>query len=158
MGLAMFYHLTERPLEDTLRMLLAKAQAAGWRIVVRGRDTARLTALDQALWAGPASSFLAHGLAGGAHDAHQPVLLTSEAGPTQGAQCLMVVQGADFDPAEIAPLERVCVIFNGQDAGETDHARAQWMAVKTSGHEAQYWSDGSGHWEMKASTKGATGA
>ena len=36
MGAAYFYHLTRRPLEATLPMLLGKAQQAGWRVAVRG--------------------------------------------------------------------------------------------------------------------------
>ena len=39
MGTAMFYHLTRHPIEETLRMLLGKAQGAGWRVAVRGTDS-----------------------------------------------------------------------------------------------------------------------
>ncbi|MEP5197776.1 MAG: DNA polymerase III subunit chi, partial [Roseobacter sp.] len=42
MGKAMFYHLTRRPMEDTLTMLLGKARQAGWRVLVRGTDSDRL--------------------------------------------------------------------------------------------------------------------
>ncbi|MEO9894942.1 MAG: DNA polymerase III subunit chi, partial [Paracoccaceae bacterium] len=38
MGAVYFYHLTRRPLEDTLSMLLAKAMQAGWRVAVRGSN------------------------------------------------------------------------------------------------------------------------
>ena len=47
MGVAMFYHLTQRPLEATLPMLLDRALAAGWRVVVRGTDPARLDWLEE---------------------------------------------------------------------------------------------------------------
>ena len=69
MGAAYFYHLTRRPLEATLPLLLEKALAAGWRVAVRGVDAARLDRLDARLWLGPEDGFLPHGRAGGPHDA-----------------------------------------------------------------------------------------
>ena len=46
MGAAYFYHLTRAPVEVTLPMLLGKAMGAGWRVAVRGCDTARMEWLD----------------------------------------------------------------------------------------------------------------
>ena len=83
MGAAFFYHLTQRPLEATLPMLLTKALQAGWRVAVRGRDAGRMAWLDEKLWLGPEDGFLPHGLAGGAHEADQPVLLTTQGGAAQ---------------------------------------------------------------------------
>ena len=65
MGAAYFYHLTRRPLEVTLPLLLERALGAGWRVAVRGSDAARLDWLDARLWAVPGESFLPHGRAGG---------------------------------------------------------------------------------------------
>ncbi|NCO21014.1 MAG: DNA polymerase III subunit chi, partial [Rhodobacterales bacterium] len=42
MGAAYFYHLTARPLEATLPMLLGKARQAGWRVCVRGVNPRRM--------------------------------------------------------------------------------------------------------------------
>ncbi len=82
MGAAYFYHLTRNPLEVALPQLLGRAMQAGWRVAVRGRDPARLDWLDRQLWLGAPDGFLPHGLAGGPHDAVQPVLLTmATAGP-----------------------------------------------------------------------------
>jgi DNA polymerase-3 subunit chi len=64
----------------TLRALLEKSLAAGWRVAVRGRTDEMLDRLDAQLWLGPEDGFLPHGRAGGPHDALQPVLLTTEAG------------------------------------------------------------------------------
>ncbi len=151
MGVAYFYHLTRRPLEETLAMLLGKATAAGWRVAVRGTDPARLAWLDERLWLGPEDGFLPHGLAGGDHDADQPVLLTTgEAG--NGAVCVMSVDGAVVSAEETAALARVCVLFDGNDPKALDVARGQWKALKDAGASAQYWSEESGKWEMKAET------
>lgn len=155
MGDALFYHLTRTPLEETLPVLLTKSLAAGWRVAIRGRDAARLDWLDRQLWLGRADSFLPHGLAGGPHDADQPVLLTTGTGQPNGASCLMTIDGAALEPAEIKELDRVCILFDGHDPDALAHARGQWKALTAAGVRAQYWSQDSGKWEKKAQSDGA---
>lgn len=150
MGAVYFYHLTRQPLEQTLPVLLDKARQAGWRIAVRGTDPARLDWLDERLWLGPEEAFLPHGLAGGPHDAMQPILLTTGAEAANGAVCVMSVDGAGVEPDEVAALERVCILFDGNDAEAVQHARTQWKALTGAGCSAQYWSEESGRWEKKA--------
>ncbi|KNX39907.1 DNA polymerase III subunit chi [Roseovarius tolerans] len=150
MGAAYFYHLTQRPLEVTLPLLLGKALQAGWHVAVRGRDPARLDWLDQKLWLGPEDGFLPHGLAGGPHDADQPVLLTTGADRPNGAVCVMAVDGAEVAPDEVQTLERVCILFDGNDTDAVTVARSQWKALTAAGCSAQYWSEASGKWEKKA--------
>ena len=151
MGVAYFYHLTRRPMEETLSMLLGKSLPAGWRVAVRGRDPARMAWLDERLWQGEQDAFLPHGVAGGPHDADQPVLLTTGAAEN-GASCVMSVDGAAVSAEEVASLDRVCVLFDGDDPEALDVARAQWKALKDAGASAQYWSEESGKWEKKAET------
>ena len=149
MGAVYFYQLSRRPLEETLPLLLCKARGAGWRIAVRGTDAARLAWLDEQLWLGPEDAFLPHGLAGGPHDADQPILLTT--GPAGNApDCVMSVDGADLSPDEVAELARACVLFDGSDAEALAGARRQWKRLTEAGCAAQYWSEDSGRWEMKA--------
>jgi DNA polymerase-3 subunit chi len=150
MGAAYFYHLTQRPLEATLPQLLQKALGAGWRVAVRGTDPARLDWLDRQLWLGPEDGFLPHGLAGGPHDADQPVLLTTTADHPNGATCVMAVDGAEIAASEVTQMNRVCILFDGNDANALDHARGQWKALTRTGCSAQYWSEDSGRWEKKA--------
>lgn len=149
MGAAYFYHLTRRPLEQTLPVLLGKAREAGWRIAVRGADAGRLDWLDEKLWQGPDEGFLPHGLAGGPHDADQPILLTTGAA-TNDPACLMTVDGAEVSPEEVQALERVCILFDGHDPEALGRARSQWKALTDAGCSAQYWSEESGRWEKKA--------
>ena len=148
MGAAFFYHLTERPLEATLPTLLQKAMGAGWRVAVRGPDRERLDALDRALWQG--DGFLPHGMAGGPHDAEQPVLLTTE-DPTNGATCLMTIDGAEISVDAVREMDRVCVIF---DDNARDAAREQWKLVSDAGLTAQYWAEDGGRWVKKAESGG----
>lgn len=152
MGAAYFYHLTRKPLVETLMMLLAKSLENNWKVAVRGTDAAGLEALDAALWQGPQEGFLPHGLAGGPHDADQPILLTRERQAANAPQCVMCVHGAEVAAEEIAALDRVCILFDGNDDLALDAARAQWKALKDAGASAQYWSEESGRWEKKAET------
>lgn len=150
MGAAFFYHLTRQPLEDTLPVLLGKARQAGWRIAVRGTDAGRLAWLDERLWLGAEDGFLPHGLAGGPHDAEQPILLTTGGAAANDPACVMAVDGAEVAPEEVQGLERVCILFDGHDVDAVNRARGQWKALTDAGCSAQYWSEESGRWEKKA--------
>lgn len=150
MGAAYFYHLTRRPLQETLPVLLQKARGAGWRIVVRGQASEQMSWLDESLWQGSADSFLAHGLAGGPHDALQPILLTTSHESANQPECLMTVDGAEVTPEEVQALERVCILFDGNDEVALQQARGQWKTLTGAGCSAQYWSEESGRWEKKA--------
>ncbi|WP_282077009.1 DNA polymerase III subunit chi [Epibacterium ulvae] len=150
MGAAYFYHLTQRPLEETLPVLLDKARSAGWRIAVRGTDPARMQWLDDRLWLGPDDGFLAHGLAGGPHDSLQPILLTAAVEISNNPACMMSVDGAEISAAEVNALERVCILFDGTDPDAVSRARVQWKSLTQAGCAAQYWSEASGRWEKKA--------
>ena len=152
MGAAYFYHLTQRSLAETLRMLLEKSLANGWRVAVRGTHVAGLEALDRALWLGPEDAFLPHGVAGGENDADQPVLLLTEATAPNAPNCVMSVAGAEVSAEDVTALDRVCVIFDGDDEEALNRARTQWKTLKTAGVSAQYWSEESGRWEKKAET------
>ena len=147
MGAAYFYHLTERPLEATLPVLLGKALEAGWRVEVRGREREMLDRLDRQLWLG--EGFMPHGLAGGPHDAEQPVLLTTDRGGN-AATCVMSVGGAEVSADETGALERVCILFDGGDAAAVETARGQWRSLTEAGVAAQYWSEEGGRWVKKA--------
>ena len=149
MGAAWFYHLTRRPVEAALPVLLERALAADWRVAVRGTDHARLARLDEALWTYDPDAFLPHGMAGGRHDARQPVLLTDRAEAPNGAVCVMAVDGAGVTADEVKALQRVCILFDGQDPAAVDHARGQWAALVGAGCAATYWSEETGRWEKK---------
>ncbi len=150
MGAAYFYHLTQQPLERTLPVLLGKARQAGWSVLVRGTDAARMNWLDERLWLGADDGFLPHGLAGGAHDKLQPILLGTGAGIGNDANCVMSVDGAEVEIGEINDLERVCILFDGNDSNAVQRARDQWKALTVAGCTTQYWSEESGRWEKKA--------
>jgi DNA polymerase-3 subunit chi len=143
-----FYHLTRRSAADTLPPLLSRSLEQGWRVAVRGTDEGRLRHLDEVLWGGDPAGFLPHGLAGGPHDALQPVLLT--AGPAANApHCVMSIDGADLPAEEVRGLARACILFDGNDGDALGVARRQWKTLTDAGLPARYWSEESGRWEQK---------
>lgn len=145
----LFYHITRSSVEETARALMERALQQGWRVMVRGTDPQSLDRLDQWLWLNPEDGFLPHGLAGGSQDADQPVLLGTGA-ITNDAKALMLIDGATADAAEASALERVWVLFDGNDDSALAAARNHWKAVVASGQAAQYWSEEGGRWEKKA--------
>lgn len=148
MGNALFYHLTRSPAESLLPVLIGKSLAAGWHVELRGTDPARMERLDLHLWQG--DGFLPHGLAGGPHDACQPVLLTvAGQGAANSAACLMALDGAEVAPAECQTLTRTCIVFDGGDQTATERARDQWRLLTAAGVEAQYWAEETGRWERR---------
>ena len=150
MGAVYFYHLTRQPMEVTLPTLLSKARGAGWRVAVRGTTPERMAWLDERLWLGGDEGFVPHGLAGGEFDADQPVLLTTSDARPNGAACVMAVDGAAVSAADVAALERTCILFDGNDPVAVEAARGQWRELTKAGCAAQYWSEDGGRWEKKA--------
>lgn len=151
-GEVFFYHMTLTPLEVTLPILLTRSLQNDWRVAVRGTRDQRLNWLDEKLWLEPEDGFLPHGRAGGAHDADQPVLLTDGAGIPNAANTLISIDGADVTPEEMTALDRVSILFDGNDPDAVARARGQWKAVVAAGCTAKYWSQETGRWEMKASS------
>ena len=144
----MFYHLTRSTPQETMATILPRALSAGWKVMLRGTDAEALKALDAALWLHPDDSFLPHGLAGGAQDADQPILL-GQGAIANAAQGLMLVDGAETTPTEAEALERVWVLFDGADEAALAGARRLWSSLTGAGLAAQYWSEESGRWEKK---------
>lgn len=149
MGEVYFYHLTRSSVDGALQALLPRALSAGWKVAVRGQDADRLDWLDQKLWLGPEESFLPHGQDKNPHAELQPVLLTLGRA-ANAPDCLMSIDGAEVDPAELDGLKRACILFDGHDEPALAHARAQWKALTAAGCAAVYWSEESGRWEKKA--------
>jgi len=146
---ALFYHVTQSPVEEVVANLLQRALGQGWRVELRGTDAGRMEWYDQRLWLGGDEAFLPHGLAGGPHDDLQPVLLTTAPRP-EGMQAIMALDGAEVSLEEIAQKERVWILFDGRDMQALERTRAQWRDLTGAGASAQYWSEERGRWEKKA--------
>ncbi len=147
-AIALFYQLTRAGLDETVNMILIRAMAQGWRVMVRAPDVGLLAHLDDMLWLGPEDGFLPHGVAGGSKDGEQPVLLGA-GGIGNEAQGLMLLAGAEVVEAELVGLERVWLLFDGADGEAVEAARGQWRLLTSWGLAAQYWSDETGTWAKK---------
>jgi len=147
MGEVRFYHLTERPLEAVLPVLLERSLERGWRVVVRGTDEARIEALAERLWTWRDESFLPHGTAADGAPERQPIWLCADPGNPNGANTLFLVDNADAAPEELGAMETVAILFDGLDETALTHARDQWRQVTAAGLKAVYWAqDAKGGW------------
>lgn len=152
MAEVLFYHLTHSSLDQNLPDLLEKTLARGWRALVRFGSEAGLAALDERLWTWRDDAFLPHGTARTAHPALQPVYLTIGEENPNGADVLMLVDGARAGVAEMSGFTRACLIFDGADAEAVNAARRDWRAVRDAGLPAKYWAQENGRWTQKATS------
>ncbi|NNU80803.1 DNA polymerase III subunit chi [Halovulum dunhuangense] len=154
MGEVLFYHLTDTSLDQNLPRLLELSLGRGWKVVVRAGSDGRLAQIDEMLWTQGKDSFLPHGTAAMGHAALQPVFLTTGRDNPAGANILMLVAGARVDPAEAGDFDRVCLIFDGNDADALTAARADWVKVRDAGLSGTYHAQEGGTWVKKAATGG----
>ncbi|SLN48423.1 DNA polymerase III subunit chi [Oceanibacterium hippocampi] len=142
-----FYHLVRDPLETALPKLLEKARERDFRILVRAASAERVAHLDGVLWTYSRESFLAHGRAGQARAAEQPILLCDSGGNPNAANLLVVVDGAETDDA--GAFERCLYLFDGKSEEGVAEARARWRGFREAGIAVTYWQQGERGWEKK---------
>jgi DNA polymerase-3 subunit chi len=145
-----FYQLHRSTAEQVVTLLAAATMGAGERLLVVHPDPAAREKLSQALWSAPPvkgrESFLANGLAGGPHDARQPILLSDATDPANGAKFLLLADGVWREPGE--HFTRVFLVFG--DA-TLDAARACWRLLgERERVERRYWKQEDGRWIQAA--------
>lgn len=141
-----FYQLSRDPAEAVLPLIARNSLKAGERLLVVSEDGDQLGRISDALWSRIPDSFLAHGLAGGAHDARQPILLSPSAAPNNGARFLALADGVwregegERDPA----FERIFFLF---DDATLQAARTCWrMLGQREGVDRRFWKQQDGKW------------
>jgi DNA polymerase-3 subunit chi len=145
-----FYHLTRQSALEAAPLLLAKAYAAGQRVLVRSADAARLAALDERLWTFDPASFIPHALDRNENKALQPILLSTSEESANQASWLMVLDNAL--PAKLDGFERCFYLFEAEDERQLARARTDWKALKAQGHSLTYWQQGERGWTQAASS------
>jgi DNA polymerase-3 subunit chi len=140
-----FYHLTRSTLAEALPQLLVRTLAAGQRALVLGPEPG-LDALSTALWAQPA--WLPHGSAADGDPDLQPIWLSAEPKPLNGARFLFLVEGAATD--RLADFDRVFDVFDGNKPEAVAAARLRWKGAKEAGHTLAYWQQTDTSWQKKA--------
>ena len=142
-----FYHLLATPLERALPRLLERAQAQGYRIVVRAASSERIEHLSALLWTYDDASFLPHGSARDGNAAHQPIWLSERIENPNGAAMLVLVDG--IEAQDLASFTRVADLFDGTDPDAVEAARERWRRATAEGHTLTYWQQSDAGWEKK---------
>jgi DNA polymerase III subunit chi len=142
-----FYQLaSETSAEQVIASLAERVLGADGRLLLVADDEAQLARLDRMLWGQGSTSFLPHGVAGGADDSRQPILLsTSPDAPNQARNMLI----ADGEWREAAlTFDRSFYLFGDSTL---DAARLTWkLLAGREGIERRYWANEGGKWVKKA--------
>jgi DNA polymerase-3 subunit chi len=144
-----FYHLMRLPLEQALPKLLDKALSAGFRAVVLAGSAERVEYLNDRLWTFEPDSWLPHGSARDGEAAMQPIWLTDTDENPNGANILVMCDGAASE--KVGEFQRCLDLFDGNDPEAVGKARERWKRWKAEGHELVYYQQTDrGGWEEKA--------
>lgn len=141
-----FYHLTRSSLAQALPRLLTRTLASGQRAVVMLSSAEDLDTLSMALWAQP--DWLPHGSAAEGDPDLQPIWLSLDADPLNGARFLFLIDGAQTD--RLDGFDRVFALFDGNDPDTVEVARTRWREAKAAGHMLTYWQQTDTGWQKKA--------
>ena len=141
-----FYQLGGTPPEQVIASLAERILASDGRLLVVASDEALLARLDRMLWDQGAASFLPHGIAGGADDARQPILLSTSPDAPNRARNMLIADGEWRDAA--LTYDRSFYLF---DAGMLEGARLAWkLLAGREGVERRYWAQEGGKWMQKS--------
>lgn len=137
-----FYHLTRDPAEKLVPMLASKSLDVGKKLLLLAQDEASCAALSSALWCTEPVSFLAHDFAGSQHQADQPILISEQCEPANGASYIILSDGQWRD--EALAFERAFFLFTAE---QIDHARTAWRQLTASEVVTpRYWKQDGGRW------------
>jgi DNA polymerase-3 subunit chi len=141
-----FYQLAGTPAEQVIASLSEKILEADGRLLIVAEDEAYLARLDRILWDQGARSFLPHGLAGGADDARQPILLSTSPDAPNQARNMMIADGTWREAA--LTYDRSFYLF---DDRTLEGARLAWkLLAGREGVERRYWAREEGKWVRKS--------
>ena len=141
-----FYQLGDVPLEQVIASISEKILAQDGRLIIVGSDEAALARLNRMLWDQGPTSFLPHGLAGGADDARQPILLTTSPDAPNLARNILIADGEWREAA--LDYDRAFHLFDGETV---EQARLAWKLLSgREGVERRYWRQEDGRWTRVA--------
>jgi len=142
-----FYQLGQTPLEQVVASLAEKLLAQDARLLVVAADETLLARLDRMLWDQGATSFLPHGIAGGADDARQPILLSTSPDAPNLARNMLIADG-EWREAALS-YDRAFYLF---DEAALEGARMAWKLLSgRDGVDRHFWAqDGRGRWQEEA--------
>jgi DNA polymerase-3 subunit chi len=136
-----FYHLASSPIERVLPRICERLVEGGERLlVVSGPEM--VAQLDEQLWIYAPDAFLPHGRSDKPGAAAQPILLSDQLEPLNGATNLALADGVWRD--EALAFARTFYFF---DNSCLDIARGAWRTLKSNPEaEARYWKQDGAKW------------
>lgn len=141
-----FYQLGTSAPEQVIASIAEKLLAQDGRLLVVAEDEAALARLDRVLWDQGEASFLPHGIAGGADDARQPILLSTSPDSPNLARNMLIADGQWRDAA--LAYDRAFYLF---DARTLEGARLAWkLLAGREGVERRYWAQVDGKWKQQS--------
>ena len=141
-----FYQLAGTPAEQVIATLAEKIVEGDGRLLIVAEDEAQLARLDRMLWDQGPASFLPHGIAGGADDARQPILLSTSPDAPNQARNMLIADGLWREAA--LTYDRSFYLF---DSDTLEGARLAWkLLAGREGVERRYWTREGGKWVKKA--------
>lgn len=143
-----FYHLEASTVQSVLPDLMEKVLGRGWRALIKCR-AADIAELDSYLWTYKDAGFLPHGRDDEPMADAQPILLSSTTRTAGGADCVVMLDGAEVD--DLSGVTRCIVMINGRSADEVARERRRWKTLSDAGHSLSYFQqDERGSWVKKA--------
>ena len=141
-----FYQLAGTPAEQVIATLAEKIVEGDGRLLIVAEEEAQLARLDRMLWDQGPASFLPHGIAGGADDARQPILLSTSPDAPNQARNMLIADGLWREAA--LTYDRSFYLF---DSDTLEGARLAWkLLAGREGVERRYWTREGGKWVKKA--------
>ena len=140
-----FYQLAGIPAEQVIASIAGKVLEGDGRLLIVAEDEALLARLDRILWDQGGTSFLPHGLAGGADDVRQPILLSTSPDAPNLARNMLIADGSWREAA--LTYDRSFYLF---DDATLEGARLAWkLLAGREGVERRYWAQEGGKWVKK---------
>lgn len=141
-----FYHLTDTEITTALPAIAERSLSIDKKMLILAEAEELRHALSQALWRHSPSSFLAHGEANGDMAMHQPILLSTQTEPINGAVFVAIGDGQWRQEVIEKPrnFERLFYFFNEETIRE---ARSAWAGLaEYEQHSRHYWKQIGGKW------------
>lgn len=141
-----FYQLAGTHAEQVIASIAEKVLGSDGRLIIVAEEQSYLAKLDRMLWDQGPTSFLPHGIAGGADDARQPILLTTSPDAPNLARNILIADGVWREAA--LTYDRSFFLF---DSARLQDARLAWkLLAGREGVERRYWANDGGKWVKKA--------
>jgi len=140
-----FWQVTNDPLEKVAALIARRVLADGERLLVVAAEAEQRAAIARELWQAGPDSFLANGAADTPGATRQPILLSADCTPANGASHLILADGVFRDSAGFA---RVFLLFPPDGAPA---ARTAWRAHDDRADvERAYYAQEGGRWVKQA--------